>query len=59
MTNPSINQCASKIVEQIVADLSDRRGLRHEWDQIDDDIQAEIISQWTAIAEREITVVIK
>ena len=28
---------ARKIVDRIITDLSDRRGLRHEWDQIDDD----------------------
>lgn len=42
---------AARIVNAIVADLSDRRGLRHEWDGIDDDIRAEIVAKWTRIVE--------
>lgn len=33
-------------VEAIIRDLSDRRGLRHEWENIDDEIQAEIREAW-------------
>ncbi len=40
---------ARKAVEAIVKDLSDRRGLRQEWDGIDEDIQQEIIRAWTKI----------
>ena len=36
-------------VYDIIADLSDRRGLRQEWEQIDADIQDEIISKWLGI----------
>lgn len=33
---------AKKIFEAVERDLRDRRGLRHEWDRIEDDIQKEI-----------------
>lgn len=42
---------AARIVKAIVADLSDRRGLRHEWGHIDDDIRDEIVAKWTRIVE--------
>ncbi len=41
-------------VDRIVADLSDRRGLRQEWEGIDSGIRAEIQNEWRAIIEREI-----
>lgn len=53
---PKINEtsypenCAAKIVHEIVADLSDRRGLRQEWEQIDSTIRREIVEVWTKIA---------
>ncbi len=40
---------AEKIVKEILADLTDRRGLRQEWENIDDDIQEEIKSEWIKI----------
>ena len=40
-----------KAVEQIVADLSDRKGLSGEWDQIDDDIKEEIYKSWERIIQ--------
>lgn len=42
---------AARIVNAIVADLSDRRGLKGEWQRIDDDIRAEIVAEWTRIVE--------
>jgi hypothetical protein len=45
----SASEWATAIVRAIIYDLSDRRGLRHEWDQIDDDIKEEIRKQWTSI----------
>ena len=36
-------------VFKIISDFSDRRGLRQEWEQIDDDIQNEIIQIWIDI----------
>lgn len=40
----------ASVVEAIIADLSDRRGLRQEWQAIDDDIRAEIKATWIRIA---------
>ncbi|HEY6022481.1 MAG TPA: hypothetical protein VIY48_22245 [Candidatus Paceibacterota bacterium] len=42
--------CAAQIVAEIIADLRDRRGLKHEWNQIDSDIQQEIKEEWIKIA---------
>ena len=42
-------QTVQKIVSAIVEDLSDRRGLRQEWEQIDEEIQAEIKQTWAGI----------
>lgn len=36
-------------IYDIISDLSDRRGLRQEWEQIDGIIQDEIISDWINI----------
>lgn len=44
-----VRKQAVKAVNLIVADLSDRRGLSGEWDQIDDDIKREIKSRWVDI----------
>lgn len=40
---------ASKIVDAIIADLSDRCGLRQEWEQIDEDIKKQIRQMWIDI----------
>ncbi|MFA5207420.1 MAG: hypothetical protein WC428_02070 [Candidatus Paceibacterota bacterium] len=40
-------------VFDIITDLSDRRGLRQEWEQIDGDIQDEIIEKWKEIIDKE------
>lgn len=40
---------ATAIVEDIVADLQDRRGLRSAWDGIDNEIQEEIMNAWTSL----------
>jgi len=40
---------AKRIVDGIIEDLSDRRGLRQEWDQIDEEIQEEIKEEWLRI----------
>jgi hypothetical protein len=39
------------IVYNIIRDLSDRKGLRQGWEQIDGDIQDEIIDKWVKIIE--------
>lgn len=45
---------ARRIAYRILADMTDRRGLRQQWEQIDDDIQEEIIAAWIRLAEEEI-----
>lgn len=42
-------EMAGKIVKKILADLTNRRGLRQEWDQIDASIRKEIIDCWERI----------
>jgi hypothetical protein len=37
---------AEAIVDAIINDLTDRRGLRQAWDQIDEGVQAEIRATW-------------
>jgi len=39
-------ETAKKIVTAIVKDFTGRRGLRQEWEQIDEEIQEEIVAQW-------------
>ena len=38
-------------VYDLINDISDRRGLRQEWEAIDGDIQDEIIETWVKILE--------
>ena len=42
-------------VEAIVADLCDRRGIKHAWHEIDDDVQDEIRYVWGLIIEKCLT----
>ncbi len=42
-------QIAEKIVSKIEEDFTDRRGLRQEWDQIDDETKGEIREAWIEI----------
>lgn len=42
-------ELAAEIVDKIVDDLTSRKGLRHQWDIIDDEIQAEIGQRWREI----------
>lgn len=44
-----------RTVERIVDALTDRKGLRHEWDNIDESIQNEITDQWRTIIAEEAT----
>lgn len=43
---------AKNILFAIVNDFTDRRGLRHEWEQIDNDIQNEVLVEWLGIIEK-------
>ena len=45
---------ATKIVDGIIKDLTDRRGFRQEWDMCDKDIQKEIREAWIEIVDGEI-----
>jgi hypothetical protein len=45
---------AKTILFRIVSDFTDRRGLRQEWEQIDNGIQDEIMQEWLGIIERGI-----
>lgn len=39
-------QQAEEVVKRILDDLTDRKGLRHAWESIDEEIQQEIIEAW-------------
>lgn len=45
---------ARKIVNEILIDLTDRKGLKHEWFAIDEDIQQEIIAKWVGIVKENL-----
>ncbi len=40
-----------QIVFDIIADIKDRRGLKSEWNSIDEDIVEEIIEKWTGVVK--------
>ena len=40
------NEIARRVVEAIIKDFTDRRGLRQAWDALDDDIKADIKQEW-------------
>lgn len=48
----TIDKIAENAVNEIVSDLNDRRGLRQEWEQIDDDIQNVIKETWKDIIKK-------
>ena len=41
---------ARRVVNAIIKDLTQRRGLRQEWEQIDAGIRKEIKAEWIGIA---------
>ncbi len=47
MTRSTVN----KVVKAIIADLTDRRGLRQAWEEIDGDVRAEIRAAWRKIVK--------
>ena len=49
------NGVAGNIVEKILRDMTDRRGLSEEWDGIDLEIQVEAIEKWIEIVKTEIS----
>lgn len=50
----SIGLQSEEIVDAIIRDLTDRRGLKYEWKNIDEEIQAEIRATWMLLARRVI-----
>jgi len=51
MMKSDMNETAKIIVDRIILDLTDRRGLRQIWEQLDDEIQEEIRAEWERIAK--------
>ncbi len=43
-----------KIADAVINDLTDRKGLRHVWDDIDEQTRDEIRAAWTLLACRVI-----
>lgn len=41
----------NEAVKRILADVTDRRGWRQEWDMFDEDIQEEIKASWKKILD--------
>jgi hypothetical protein len=46
---------AVKAVDRIVEDLRDRRGLKWEWNKIDETVQAEIREAWALIVGKAVS----
>ena len=46
-----MSKISSKLIQKIIDDLINRKGLRQEWEQIGPDIQNEIRFVWLNIAE--------
>ena len=36
------SEAATKIVEEVIDEITNRKGLRHQWDNVDAEIQLEI-----------------
>lgn len=48
--NPSSN--AKRVVFKIINDITDRRGIGNEFENIDDEIQEEIVDDWIKFVEK-------
>ena len=48
------NSIGNAAVDGIIRDLTDRRGLRQEFEMIDSDIQEEIKTTWAGIIDDEV-----
>jgi len=46
----TLQEAAGNIVKEILDDLASRKGLENEWEEIDEEIQHEIITEWESIA---------
>tara|TARA_R110002126_G_scaffold67176_1_gene170470 strand:- start:6137 stop:6622 length:486 start_codon:yes stop_codon:yes gene_type:complete len=47
-------EIGKRIVERLDIDISDRRGLKHEWMSIDEDIKEQLKDEWVQIIDEEI-----
>lgn len=45
---------AQRIIAALEDDFRDRRGLRQQWERIDDDTQDKIRDRWAALVRREL-----
>ena len=45
---------AELIVQDFIDEITNRRGLRHEWDNIDIDIQQEILADLVALVQKRL-----
>lgn len=52
--NSAKNATARKIVSALEDDFTDRRGLRQQWDMIDDEIKRDIRAEWRKIVQRHL-----
>lgn len=52
--NTHIGVIANEIELAILADLTDRKGLRQTWEGIDEKIQAEIEDKWIELIEKKL-----
>jgi hypothetical protein len=52
MKSSNPEEISEGIVSEIIKDISDRRGLSHEWNSIDEDIQEEIKDSWMKIIKK-------
>jgi hypothetical protein len=48
----TVREMAEVAVDAIIYDLDDRRGLKHEWRAIDEDIRRDIREAWIAEIEK-------
>lgn len=51
-----MEETAKRIVGRIIEDMTSRRGLRQEWEEIDRDIREEITAWWIQLALAEMRV---
>jgi len=52
--NTRIGVIANEIELAILADLTDRKGLRQAWEGIDEKIQAKIEDEWIELIEKKL-----
>ncbi len=48
-TRNAVMSRSQNVLDAIIGDLTDRRGLENEWDLIDDDVKQEIKNTWLEI----------